>query len=224
MASATAGAVDSEAEMTRKMRAFGADNSWIWNLDTSEMTLVELEEYKKELLRQEEQGRARRMRNIRLVIYALVLFLFIVGIFMLPGTIRAQNGPVVLTPIGKYSGEQQEGPGGHMGSYVKRISATSFQLWFEADADLDYKHYGDVSLYDDGYRKITGEICREKEFLNRQGKSSVTFSDGTTGTVWYERRTGYGAAYLMGEYKGNVYGYKWSLLRDYDAYKSRTKR
>ena len=68
----------------------------IWSLDTQDMTQVELEEYKKELLRQEERETKRRMRNIRLVIYAVVLFLLIAGVVMIPGTIRAQKGPVTI--------------------------------------------------------------------------------------------------------------------------------
>ena len=72
----------------------------VWNLDTSDMTLAELEEYKKELQRLDERDKSRRNRNIRLVVYALVLIALLTGLALIPGTIRAQNGPVVLAPMG----------------------------------------------------------------------------------------------------------------------------
>lgn len=192
----------------------------VWNLDTSDMTLAELEEYKKELQRLDERDRSRRNRNLRLVVYALVLIALLTGLALLPGTIRAQNGPVVLAPMGGdfFAGEQKEGPGGQGGSRVKRLSDHSFQLCFKEKVNPyseDYKYYFDDYIEID----ITGKICREPERLNRQGKSSVSYSDGTTGAVWYERRTGSRAAYLMVEYKGNVYGYYWGSLSKYDSYR-----
>ena len=192
----------------------------VWSLDTTDMTQEELEEYKKELQRLEERNRSRHDRNIRLVIYALVLIVLLTGFAMIPGTIRAQNGPVILTPMWEHSsnGWQEEGPGGHMGSQVKRISGHSFQLCFKEEIN---PYSDDYEFYLEDYKEIniTGEICQEPERLNRRGRSSVSYSDGTTGAVWYERRTGYGYAYLMVEYKGNIYGYNWGSLSEYDSYK-----
>ena len=213
-----AGAADSEAAMTKDANR----DMGVWNLDTSDMTLAELEEYKKELQRLDERDRSRRNRNLRLVVYALVLITLLTGLALLPGTIRAQNGPVVLTPMGSYSfeGEQEEGPGGYRGSQVKRLSDHSFEMCFKEKIN---PYSEDYDYFFDDYMEIniTGDICQEPERLNRQGKSSVTYSDGTTGAVWYERRTGSGYAYLMVEYRGNVYGYNWGTLSKYDSYKKK---
>ena len=221
--------VDSEAVMTKITNIFGytkdtsaSKDMGVWNLDTADMTLAELEEYKKELQRLDERDRSRRNRNIRLVVYALILIALLTGLALLPGTIRAQNGPVVLTPMGDYSfeGEQKEGPGGNQGSHVKRLSDHSFQMCFKEEINPyseDYEYYFEDYIEID----ITGNICQEPERLNRQGKSSVSYSDGTTGAVWYERRTGSRAAYLMVEYKGNIYGYYWGSLSKYDSYKKK---
>ena len=179
----------------------------IWSLDIRDMTQVELEEYKKELLRREERDQKRRMRNIRLIIYAVVLFLIITGAAMIPGTLRAQRGPVTLSQMGEgfRVGELAKGPDGYYGGCIKRLSGHSFQLWFEAD------------LYEDGYRKITGEICQEPEWMNRQRKSSVSYSDGTRGAVWYRRATGDSSYYyLVVEYKGKVYEYNWGFQKTSD--------
>ena len=194
---------DSEAEMTR-------DNG-IWSLDTQDMTQVELEEYKKELLRQEERETKRRIRNIRLVIYAVVLFLLITGVLMIPGTIRAQKGPVTLTPLGDSvsAGVQTSGPEGFTGSFVKRLNDHTFQLWFKSDHRKSYENDSKKRAYGDGFRRIKGVICQKPERLNRQRKSSVSYSDGSKGTVWYETTSG-GHSYLMVEYKGQVRGYYWS--------------
>ena len=187
----------------------------IWSLDTQDMTQVELEEYKKELLRQEERETKRRMRNIRLVIYAVVLFLLIAGVLMIPGTIRAQKGPVTLTPLGESSlaGGEMSGPEGYMGSYVKRLNDHTFQLWFESDRSQSYENYSKKRAYGDGFRKIKGVICQKPERLNRQRKSSVSYSDGTKGTVWYETSSG-GYSHLLVEYKGQVREYYWSGPND----------
>lgn len=226
MAGAEAASADSEAEMTKKnifdygsefaKAAANSASDWIWSLDTSDMTLVELEEYKKELQRLEDQGKKRRVRNVRLVIYAVVLAVLVIGIAMIPGTVKAQEGPVVLTLLGEYDGGQEEGPGDHNKNSIHRLNAHTFQLWFEEEVYED--EFFDFYAEDYTYRKITGTIRREPEPLNRQGKSSVTFSDGTTGAVWYDKRKSSGTVYLMVEYKMNVYGYDWGSLADYNRY------
>ena len=74
-------------------------------------------------------------------------------------------------------------------------------------------------VYTDGVPEAINE--KEKAYgtdrlvqrLNRQRKSSVSYSDGTKGTVWYETSSG-GYSHLMVEYKGQVRGYYWSGPND----------
>ena len=62
--------MDSEAVMTKITNIFGytkdtsaSKDMGVWNLDTADMTLAELEEYKKELQRLDERDRSRRNRG-----------------------------------------------------------------------------------------------------------------------------------------------------------------
>ena len=130
---------------------------------------------------------------------------------MIPGTIRAQKGPVTLTPLGDsvLAGMQSSGPEGFTGNFVKRLNDHTFQLWFKSDHRKSYENDSKKRAYGDGFRRIKGVICQKPERLNRQRKSSVSYSDGSKGTVWYETTSG-GHSYLMVEYKGQVRGYYWS--------------
>lgn len=171
----------------------------IWNYDTSDMTLVELQEYKNELQRQEGLAHRRRLRNIRLVSYVAALLLLIGVIASIPGLLQYQEGPVRLVP----QTENMRTWSDYFKGYAERTSDHSVALFFpvyERDRHID------------GYRRIDAAICQQPELLNFKGKSTATFSDGSTGTVHYDRNTSKGTYYLEVEYQGRLYAFPWCTL------------
>ena len=174
----------------------------IWKLDTSEMTLDELEGYKAELQRLDKLSSERHARNIRLVIYAVALILLVAILAWIPGFVRYQQGPVTLVPATDPQIRIEKGLGD---GFCERNTDHSFTAYFPVrDSDRGI----------DGYRLIRGTICQEPERLNRQGKSSVSFSDGTTGKVWYNKKGQSGRCHLVVEYKGHTYEYPWCFAED----------
>ena len=174
----------------------------IWKYDTSDMTLEELQEYKKELQRQDNLAHQRRARNIRLAIYAAVLLLLIGVIVSLPGFVRYPKGPVVLVPQTENLKVWDDDSDG----YAKRTSDHTVALFFPVS---------EWNRHIEGYREIDATICQEPELLNVKGKSTATFNDGSTGTVRYDRQPSKGIYYLEVEYQGQTYGFRWCSIHDY---------